>query len=592
MSASLSLSVWTKPLTSNTFSPRCLVFRKSEICGCFLLLSRKNYSFYSWTSLIRNTNFVLRNPAQSMSSVCDTPKFQTDVIPKAQEFYRRPLPRHCIPFSSTEGKQIFREALLSGQMETYFSLASQFCTQEEPSYCGLASLVMVLNALGLDPGRVWKGPWRWYHESMLTCCLPQDVLTKGITLDDFVKIARCYGLDVDLHRVTPDTPLSYFRDLLIKVTSGAHEGFLVVCYSRSALGQTGSGHFAPVGGYHPDRELVFLFDTARFKYPPHWVSLTKLWFSMNQVDPATQLPRGFVVLRKAAIPVSTEQLVKAQKELRLSFSKDINSDQHDQLIDGSGLHLFGISDCAYQAYSSPSALRDPNSTGYKLKSLIDRWVNWLRCDIETCTDQLPTQFWYEALTFLFDEIDRLRPTSFYFVIHPFTALSDNQLNTSSQFLNFSTHDILRDLVGSSLGHIVTDFMLKMNKDYLTWLTSDGGTFRLSISTLNSWTKPMDDCPFTVLSDPGLRFCLLTTSFLLAFPYDNFSSNHSLFDNNSVPSSLSSSNCVSRLQIMKKLTEDIKLLPTTLTELHSLRNTLQSLMNTNRNLLCTTCKDQK
>lgn len=55
---------------------------------------------------------------------------------------------------------------------------------------------MILNALGLDPGRVWKGPWRWYHESMLTCCLPRDVLTKGITLDDFVKIARCYGLDV------------------------------------------------------------------------------------------------------------------------------------------------------------------------------------------------------------------------------------------------------------------------------------------------------------------------------------------------------------------------------------------------------------
>ncbi|CAH8481996.1 unnamed protein product [Schistosoma intercalatum] len=589
MNATLSLSEWAKPLTLKTFSPRCGFFLKPQVFGSFKLLHRKSYSVWNSLSLIRNTNFFLRNSTQSMSAVCDTPKFQTNVMPKVQEFYRRPLPRHCIPFSSPEGKHIFREALLSGQMEAYFSLASQFCTQEEPSYCGLASLVMILNALGLDPGRVWKGPWRWYHESMLTCCLPRDVLTKGITLDDFVKIARCYGLDVDLHRVSPDTSLSYFRDVVTKMTSGSSEGYLVVCYSRSALGQTGTGHFAPVGGYHPDRELVFLFDTARFKYPPHWVSLTKLWFSMNQVDPDTQLPRGFVVLRKAAIPVSTEQLVKAQKELRLSFSKDTNDDHEDQLVNGSGLCLFGISDSAYQAYSSPSVLRDPNSTGYKLKLLVDRWINWLRYASEV-PSELSTHFWYETLTFLFDEIDQLRPTSFFFVIHPFTTSNAQLNNTDNQFVNFSTHDTLRDLVGSTLGHIVTDFMSKMNKEYLTWLTSDG-TFRLSISTPDSWTRPTNDCPFTVLSDPGLRFCLLTTSFLLAFPYDNFISNNLLFDN-SVSSCLSSSNCASRLQIMKKLTEDVKLLPTTLTELRLLRNTLQSLMNTNRNLWCTGCVEQK
>ena len=43
-------------------------------------------------------------------------------------------------------------------------------SQNEPAYCGLGTLVTALNALEVDPGRVWKGVWRWYDESLLDCC--------------------------------------------------------------------------------------------------------------------------------------------------------------------------------------------------------------------------------------------------------------------------------------------------------------------------------------------------------------------------------------------------------------------------------------
>lgn len=49
-------------------------------------------------------------------------------------------------------------------MESYFPLAEQFITQLEPSTCGPTSLVMVLNSLGVDPMKRWKGGWRWYTE--------------------------------------------------------------------------------------------------------------------------------------------------------------------------------------------------------------------------------------------------------------------------------------------------------------------------------------------------------------------------------------------------------------------------------------------
>lgn len=42
-------------------------------------------------------------------------------------------------------------------MEGFYRLVSNFQTQSEPAYCGLASLSMVLNALAIDPGRKWKG---------------------------------------------------------------------------------------------------------------------------------------------------------------------------------------------------------------------------------------------------------------------------------------------------------------------------------------------------------------------------------------------------------------------------------------------------
>lgn len=57
-------------------------------------------------------------------------------------------------------------------------------TQDEPAFCGLASIAMVLNALAIDPKRAWKGPWRWFHEQMLDCCQPlTQVLQTGIVLN-------------------------------------------------------------------------------------------------------------------------------------------------------------------------------------------------------------------------------------------------------------------------------------------------------------------------------------------------------------------------------------------------------------------------
>ncbi len=91
-------------------------------------------------------------------------------------YHRRELPFPALAFSSPLGRQYFTESLLLGHLESYFLLAEHFQTQAHPAFCGIASLAMALNALLVDPKRVWQGVWRWFDESMLDCCESHEVM--------------------------------------------------------------------------------------------------------------------------------------------------------------------------------------------------------------------------------------------------------------------------------------------------------------------------------------------------------------------------------------------------------------------------------
>ncbi len=216
-------------------------------------------------------------------------------------WYRRPLPELLIPFSSDTGRALFREALEAGHLETFFPLIEQFHTQSDPAFCGLASLVMSLNALGVDPGRVWRGSWRWFSEELLDCCTPLSrVQATGVSMEEVACLARCNGADVEIARPGAQS-LEGLRAAAVGVTRST-DRVLIASYSRSALGQTGAGHFSPIGGYHPGRDLALLLDVARFKYPPHWVPLAALFAAMQDTDPVTTRPRGWLTLVKRELP--------------------------------------------------------------------------------------------------------------------------------------------------------------------------------------------------------------------------------------------------------------------------------------------------
>ena len=134
--------------------------------------------------------------------------------------------------ASEEGRRLHKEAVVDGSMEIFFRLASAFHTQAEPAFCGLGTLVNVLNALEVDPGTVLMGAWRWYSESMLHCCVDlEEVKLRGLTLDEWACVARCQGLAVDLVR-SNGASVADFRSAVAKSCSSTSQ---VVCvsYTRS-----------------------------------------------------------------------------------------------------------------------------------------------------------------------------------------------------------------------------------------------------------------------------------------------------------------------------------------------------------------------
>lgn len=230
----------------------------------------------------------------------------------AGQFYQRVLPPAQVPFASSDGRLRFKKALENGTMESFFFLAEQFRTQDEPTFCGLTTLAMVLNSLRIDPMRTWKGAWRWYNEQNLACCFgPERVRAEGLSFDMFSSLARCNGAEVNAKRADADAAdaadahanelnrssfIADFRNAVRRVSASSQRECLVVCYTREVLGQSGAGHFSPIGGYHEETDSVLIMDVARFKYPPHWVPLTDLADAMLKMDPRTGKSRGFLHL--------------------------------------------------------------------------------------------------------------------------------------------------------------------------------------------------------------------------------------------------------------------------------------------------------
>ena len=217
------------------------------------------------------------------------------------------LPPNLTDLNSDEGQKFFLE---SGSYTAYFPIADNFVTQKTQAYCGVASVVMVLNALGVAaPTTPEYQPYHTFTQDNLLddktdAVLPREVLARqGMTLDQLGNLLALHPLAVEVHHAA-DASLDAFR-AAARGYLRTKDHFVLVNYLRKAIGQQLGGHISPLAAYDPVADRFLILDVARYKYPPVWVKASDLFDAMNTTDAVNDnRTRGYVLIGKIGTPTA------------------------------------------------------------------------------------------------------------------------------------------------------------------------------------------------------------------------------------------------------------------------------------------------
>ncbi len=213
-----------------------------------------------------------------------------------------PLPDNLIDLRSNQGEQLLRE---SDALEAFVPLSVNFLTQKNQAFCGVASIVMVLNALQLAAPAVPEyDPYRTFTQDnflneQTEAILPREVLAEqGMTLDQIGGLLATRPIEVEI-RHAADVTLDAFRSTAREYL-GREGHFVIINYLRRAIGQEKGGHISPLAAYDVETDRFLILDVSRYKYPPVWVTAPDLFNAMNTTDADNQnRTRGFILVRRA-----------------------------------------------------------------------------------------------------------------------------------------------------------------------------------------------------------------------------------------------------------------------------------------------------
>ncbi|HBQ99884.1 MULTISPECIES: phytochelatin synthase family protein [unclassified Roseofilum] len=208
-----------------------------------------------------------------------------------------PIAERLIEFDSSPGEELLIE---SRARQDYVPLSIQFETQKNQAFCGVASMVMVLNALGIEaPDAPEYGRKMFTQDNIFNAqtdrVIARETIAKqGMTLEELGAFLARYPLKTQVYH-GGDLSLQEFRQLMVENLQQP-DNFVLVNYLRKSIEQERGGHISPVAAYHQQSDRFLILDVARYKYPPVWVTAEDLWNSTRTVDSVSGKTRGLVLL--------------------------------------------------------------------------------------------------------------------------------------------------------------------------------------------------------------------------------------------------------------------------------------------------------
>ena len=212
------------------------------------------------------------------------------------------LPDKLIGLASPQGEALLKETALDG----YGPISINFVTQKTQAYCGVASMVIALNALNVPaPTSPEYKPYATFTQDNVLdertdAILPRDVLDHhGMTLDQLGGLLGIHGVKVEVHHAAPGGLDAFRKTAAEDLSTVGH--VVIVNYLRKALGQQLGGHISPLAAYDAKADRFLILDVARYKYPPVWVMASDLFDAMNTTDADNDgKTRGYVRISVAS----------------------------------------------------------------------------------------------------------------------------------------------------------------------------------------------------------------------------------------------------------------------------------------------------
>lgn len=214
-------------------------------------------------------------------------------------FEAMPLPSNLVAFDSQEGKDIF----VHSQNSPFWKLMPYFTTQDSLTFCGIASGVMILNALNVPaPSTPEHAPYRifeqdnFFNEQVLKIITPTMISMHGMTLDELkrtlevfdVKVKITYGSDIDEN--------DFKHNLISAIQENGQ--YIIVNIHRKYLHEMGGGHFSPIAAYDEQSDRFLLLDVARYKYPAVWVNTHDLYQAVRLNEHGkVERNRGYLIIK-------------------------------------------------------------------------------------------------------------------------------------------------------------------------------------------------------------------------------------------------------------------------------------------------------
>jgi hypothetical protein len=209
------------------------------------------------------------------------------------------LPDNLVDLRSPQGEAWLLE---THALQAYFPISVAFETQKTQSYCGVASMVMVLNAIGAPaPESPQYQPYTIFTQDNVLnektdAIRPREtILRRGMTVDQLGQMLSLYPITVEVHHAASGG-VDEFRKLASEALASKNR-FVLVNFLRKALGEQIGGHISPLGAYDEKADRFLILDVARYKYPPVWVKTSELFDAMNTTDSDNEnKTRGYVLI--------------------------------------------------------------------------------------------------------------------------------------------------------------------------------------------------------------------------------------------------------------------------------------------------------